>query len=116
MQSNQSESGEPMTVEECRRCGATNASGISFIRGGSLIFQCDLCGRKMHMDFLEEAHLNQIKAKEGYERAIENRDRFHRENQQKQQEEYERKIREHDESAYTSFNLGYMNIDLRDTM
>lgn len=44
----------------------------------------------MLLDYLEEAHKKQVESKEGHERATENRDRFWRENQQKQEMEYKR--------------------------
>ena len=56
------ESGEPITVAECRRCNKKDAKGISWIRDtdGSLIFKCDSCGKKMFMGKTEEAHNKNI--------------------------------------------------------
>jgi len=101
------ESGEPMTMEECTRCGATPAKGTEFIRAGIRVFKCDDCGKSMHNGYLEDAHKVQLENKIGREKATENRDRFWRENQQKQFEEFGKRQHEPDGEAEKVWSIDY---------
>ena len=48
-----SESGDAITIAECRRCKKKNATGINFIRDGVSIFTCDSCGQNMRCGNVE---------------------------------------------------------------
>lgn len=93
MTSNLPESGELLT-QDCSRCGAEHVEGIEFIRGGVRVWKCGQCGRGMNNGYSEEVHKTQLETKLGRDKATENRDRFWRENQQKQMEEFKRLQRE----------------------
>jgi hypothetical protein len=101
------ESGEPIVVDECRRCGLQKARGVSFVRAGKLCFRCDECGRSMLLDYLEEAHKKQVEGRLNHEKATENRDRFWRENQQKQEMEYKTLKEIPGAQAESAFNIDY---------
>ena len=101
------ESGEPFTMDLCERCGAEPAHGIEFIRGGVRIFKCDECGKSMMNGYLEEAHKKQLASKLGHEKALENRDRFWGENQQKQEQEFKRLQHEPNSEAHKVWNIDY---------
>jgi len=101
------ESGEQITMEECRRCGASPARGTEFIRAGIRIFKCEDCGKSMNNGYLEESHKKQLEGRIGHEKATENRDRFWRENQQLQEEQFKRKKDIPGEAAEEVWNIDY---------
>ncbi len=107
MPNNFSESGEPMVMDECTRCGATPAKGTEYIRNGVRIFKCEDCGKSMHNGYLESAHKVQLENKIGHEKATENRDRFWRENQQKQEQDFERLQHEPGAEAEKVWSIDY---------
>lgn len=101
------ESGEPFEVEECSRCQAQPAKGVKFIRAGIEIFKCGECGKGMNLGYLESTHKQQLEGKLGHEKATENRDRFWRENQEKQNEEFERLKREPGAEPEKAWNIDF---------
>ena len=73
-------SGEPYMVKQCRSCGLNNAIGTSFVQdGGQVIFVCDGCGKRHHMGYTEMDKTMQIQDRVGKERALSNRSRCLRE-------------------------------------
>ena len=101
------ESGEPLTMPECSRCGAQNARGTEFIRAGVRVWKCGECGKGMNNGYLEDSHKKQLESKIGHEKATENRDRFWREQQEKQSMEFEKRSEERDPNAHEAFDIGY---------
>jgi len=70
-------SSEPVTVEECRRCGLHKARGTQEVyEDGAVNWKCDACGKKMHMGYIEDSHLLQMESKRGRLRAEDNRKRY----------------------------------------
>ncbi len=102
------ENGQPDVIEECQRCGMPNAKGISYIRTGRKIFWCQECGRNSDMGFLEEAHKKQLQSIQDKERAVNNRDRYQRENQEKQTHDYRAMEHEIGYDPSKIFNLDYL--------
>lgn len=73
------ESGTPMRLEECRRCGEKDVDGMAWWWEGGREFKCDRCGRTMLLGFDEATNKKQVEGKEGYEKSVENRGRYFRE-------------------------------------
>jgi len=73
------ESGQIVTVEECRRCGQKNVTGIQWYWEGNCEFKCDYCGKTMHMGYDEQSNVEQMRMIEERNRALENRARYERE-------------------------------------
>ena len=61
----------------------------------------------MNNGYLEEAHNKQLESKIGHEKATDNRDRFWRENRQKQEEEFNRLKHEPGAEAEKVWSIDY---------
>lgn len=100
------DSAEPF-VHDCDRCGLLKAKGTRIVRTGRVFFKCDDCGKNNDMGYLEDAHKNQVTSKQGYENAVEKRDRFWRENQEKQEIEFKQRKEGLDTNAHEVFSIDY---------
>jgi len=77
LKSNPMTSSEPVTIEECRRCGLRQARGMQQIyEDGAIDWQCDACGKKIRLGYLESSQLAQMESKRGRLKAEENRSRY----------------------------------------
>lgn len=81
--------GVSVVIPQCPKCEKKRAKGVMMVRqmDGRHIFKCDYCGQKRSIGWEEEQHQMMVAERDSNQKAVENRERYRREMDEKFNEE-----------------------------